>query len=410
MCFDCYAFRVNRVGKALAVGVVASIAVAFGSQVPLASAQSGGGDVKATSSVSTPQDVQPWAAGQLSGLKTVVVEPSAKSSSEVAIPPFTSVSVKVALNAGAAASADRSTNLPEWLQKAGALNSIQSDGIQPWHIVIRFDQFDEDGDNINSGTFEELWAGPKRYKLSYKSDKLNQTDYANDKGLFRVGDQRWPNRAEMQVRNEVVDPFSYARTLTNFAAVDTHRVVSGAEFDCVLLEGPVKVSEPSRYCFEPGGSILRYSLGWGWDQTTYNDIAPFHGRNLAHSVNVYNGGKPYLRMSVETVEPLTTADDAQFNAPPDATSLSGKPVSGVMVRPIKLVPPEFPSSFRGQSFTIQVEILIGKDGHVKSAHAVSGPPEAQKYCENAIKKWVYQPYNLAGEPVEVEERAGCDHH
>jgi len=41
-----------------------------------------------------------------------------------------------------------------------------------------YDQFDEDGDNIHSGVDEEFWAGPKKYRRIYKSDNLNQTDYA----------------------------------------------------------------------------------------------------------------------------------------------------------------------------------------------------------------------------------------
>jgi len=36
----------------------------------------------------------------------------------------------------------------------------------------RFDQFDEDRDNVHSGVLDELWAGPKKYKISYKSDNL----------------------------------------------------------------------------------------------------------------------------------------------------------------------------------------------------------------------------------------------
>jgi len=87
----------------------------------------------------------------------------------------------------------------DWIHSQSALNGLQSTDICPWHIVIAYDQFDEDGDNVHSGIVEEYWAGPKKYRISYRSDTVNQTDYATEQGLFCIGDQRWPNRAEAQV-------------------------------------------------------------------------------------------------------------------------------------------------------------------------------------------------------------------
>jgi outer membrane biosynthesis protein TonB len=46
--------------------------------------------------------------------------------------------------------------------------------------------------------------------------------------------------------------------------------------------------------------------------------------------------------------------------------------------------------------------VIGKDGHVSSVEAVSGPPELQEAVIEAVKQWVYKPYMLNGEPVEVD--------
>jgi hypothetical protein len=69
--------------------------------------------------------------------------------------------------------------------------------------------------------------------------------------------------------------------------------------------------------------------------------------------------------------------------------------------------PQWPASLREQHFTVTVEIVVGKDGHVVSAHAVSGPPEGYKACENAVRKWVFKPYLVLDKPVEVEQKAAC---
>jgi hypothetical protein len=352
------------------------------------------------------QEGSPTSANRTEALKTLVVATETKSDSVIAVPPATSVSMN--LRAGKKPTGADAVDLPNWLSKETALNGLQSTDLLPWHIVVTYDQFDEDGDNVNSGRYEEYWAGPKKYKRVYKSDNLNQLDYATDKGLYRLGDQRWPNRAESQVREEVIAPFSYAATLQGFHGRNAERTFSGYKLQCVLIEKDPPVSDPTQYCFEPDSSILRYNRGWGWFQSVYNRIVPFQGRNLAQEVEVTDGGKPYLKLRVETIELISHVDDADFMSPPDAVALLRDRVSGVRPVPINTSSfPQWPASLRTQHVTVMVEIVIGKDGHVVSARGVSGPPEGFKACEDAVRKWVFKPYLILDKPVEVEERVGC---
>jgi hypothetical protein len=325
-------------------------------------------------------------------------------------------------------------DLTTWLRKEGALNGLQSTELRPWHIVVTYDQFNEDGDDVNSGVYEEFWAGPKKYRRSYKSDSFKQTDYATDKGLFRGGDQRWPNRAESQVRAEVTEPFYYGATLPGqgalagsaertfsknvgvaggfgaFRARSAERTFNGYTLQCVLIEKESQiVSDPTQYCFEPDGSVLRYSRGIGWNQTVYNQIVPFQGRNIAQEVDVTAAGKPYLKLRVETIELISHVDEVDFMPPPDAIGPFGEKISGVHPSLVIVSLPAWPTSLRGQHFSVGMEIVIGKDGHVVSAHPVSGPPEGFKTCEQAVRQWVYQPYLVLDKPVEVETKVECRH-
>jgi hypothetical protein len=299
-------------------------------------------------------------------------------------------------------------DLPNWLGKEAALNGLQSSNVLPWHVVVTYDQFDEDGDNVHSGVYEEYWVGAEKYKRIYKSDNLNQTDYATAKGLYRLGDQQWPDLAQSQVREEIIAPFSYAATLQGFHGRSVERTFSGYKFQCVSIERDSGVSDPTQYCFEPDTSILRYSRGDGWFQTVYNGIVPFQGRNLAHEVDVTDGGKPYLKLRVETIELLTHVDDADFLPPPNSVGPLGDRVSGVQPQPINMSSlPHWPASLRAQHFTVKAEIVIGKDGRVVSFHAVSGPPEGYKACEDSVRKWVFKPYLVLDKPVEVEQKVEC---
>lgn len=338
-------------------------------------------------------------------LKTLVVTTEAKSDAAIAIPPIASVTIDLK-NGKHSVSAD-AVDLTTWLSKEAALNGLHSADLQPWHIVVTYDQFDEDGDNVHSGVYEEYWAGAKKYKRIYKSDNLNETDYATEKGLYRLGDQQWPDRAQLQVRSEIVDPFSYAATLVGFHGRTVERTFSGYQLQCVLLEKDSEISNPTQYCFEPDGSVLRYSKGFGWFQTVYNDIAPFQGRSLAQAVEVTDGGKPYLKLRVATIELISHVDDADFVPPPTAIGPLGDRVSGVHPVPIKRGFPQWPASLRSQHFTVTAEVVIGKDGHVVSVHAVSGPTEGYKACEDSARKWVFKPYLILDKPVEVEAKISC---
>jgi hypothetical protein len=159
-----------------------------------------------------------------------------------------------------------------------------------------------------------------------------------------------------------------------------------------------------QYCFAPGSSVLRYSRGSFWWQTVYNDVVSFQGRSIAKSVDVTDGGKPYLTLRVTTLESLSNPDDAVFAVPSNAAGPLGGPITGRFVMPIgPMVLPDWPSSLRSQHVVVKVQILIGKDGRVVDAKATSGPPEAHKACEAAARKLKFKPTFVLDTPVEVEE-------
>jgi hypothetical protein len=212
----------------------------------------------------------------------------------------------------------------------------------------------------------------------------------------------------MQVRTEIADPFSYAGTLVGFHGRTAERTFSGYQLRCMLLEKDSEISNPTQYCFEPNGSALRYSKGFGWFQTVYNRIVPFQGRSFAEDVEVTDGGKPYLKLRVEKIELISHVDEVDFVPPPTAVGPLGDRVSGVHPVVVETSPPQWPASLRSQHVTVTTEIVIGKDGHVVSAHAVSGPAEAYKACEDSARKWIYKPYLILGEPVEVEAKILCN--
>jgi hypothetical protein len=52
-------------------------------------------------------------------------------------------------------------------------NGVRGDETQPWHLKFKFNVFDDQGSVSDTGTFEEFWAGPAKFKQVISSRILN---------------------------------------------------------------------------------------------------------------------------------------------------------------------------------------------------------------------------------------------
>ncbi len=74
---------------------------------------------------------------------------------------------------------------------------------------------------------------------------------------------------------------------------------------------------------------------------------------------------------------------------------------GLLVRQIK---PEYPALARQARIegTVMLQATIGEDGTVQNLRVISGHPMLTAAAIAAARQWLYKPYYLNGEPVEVE--------
>ena len=70
---------------------------------------------------------------------------------------------------------------------------------------------------------------------------------------------------------------------------------------------------------------------------------------------------------------------------------------------ITKVPPVYPPEAKAAKIQgkVVLEAVIGTDGHVENLKVVSGPKELQQSSLDAVRQWVYKPYMVDGNPVEV---------
>jgi TonB family protein len=304
------------------------------------------------------------------------------------------------------------------LSLAARANGLDGPDVQPWHIKVSYQTFDRDGDPEISGAYEEFWISPRKYKRSYASPNFTQTDFATDGALYRSGNQEWPGSREMKVRKLLIQLFGAGVDLQQSKLVKSDRSFSQTALQCIAVK-PRKtnititvIGYPEtfpQFCFEQKAPILRFdSEGGGENDTVYNNMTHFQGRYLARDVRVTSEGKQRMTLHVDTLESLSNA--SEFTPSSDAIGpLNGRMAlypGNINELILKMPPPGYPASAKQSHVqgTVVVQAIVGKDGKVIEAHAVSGPVELQEAATNSVRKWEFRPFQVMGEPVEFESK------
>ena len=306
----------------------------------------------------------------------------------------------------------------EILQFVSARNGVDVPSAKPWHVELTYDQFGADGHNVHRGTIEEYYFGPKKYRLSYSSDELRQTDIATESGLYRSGEQHWPGLVELQILDEVLRPFyrldvhvqcwSHMDSCTKADKVNWR--LGAVKLNCIIIDRTDTIISDSalpKYCFENDTVPLRYTRGQGLDETTYNNFTLFQDRYVAHDAVVMRAGKPFLKIHIQQLENLTQVDHGLFTpAPASSGPLAGRiTLSSDVLMDRYLLHQEYPVFSHHTPGKVKVRFVIGKDGQVLEAEALDGQEEMRKASLDAIRKCQFRPYLILGEPVEVESQA-----
>ena len=90
-----------------------------------------------------------------------------------------------------------------------------------------------------------------------------------------------------------------------------------------------------------------------------------------------------------------------------SVAVSDKPVpvkgSDQQAKLTKKVKPEYPAKAKeaGIEGLVKLQVVINKDGTVKSIKTLSGPEELVKPAVTAVKQWQWEPTTVDGKPVEV---------
>ncbi len=303
------------------------------------------------------------------------------------------------------------TDPKELLELGRKVNGLTGPDVQPWHLKATFEIFDDDSKSKDKGTFEEWWVSDKQYKRSYQSADFSQVEWGTENGTLRSGNPKWPNGPVAVIRRQFIQPLPAEAEMSYSQPEPSERIVSGTKLRCVAMISrvppPANAPPPvvPSYCFTVEKPVLRTASTFS--QIVFNRILLFNGRYVGGDIDVTMRGKEYLKLHLDLLESLKQTS-VDFQPPPDAIappprriSVSGGVAAGNIVTKVQ---PDYPAGALANRIqgTVVLQALISKTGHITELHVLSGPTELQGVAIDAVRQWIYKPYLLNGDPVEVQ--------
>jgi len=300
------------------------------------------------------------------------------------------------------------------LALAGQVNGLGAPGLKPWHMKASYETFDPQGKSSGQGTFEVFWSGPKKYKQTISSDAFWQTQYGTESGIYRTGNLYSLPYPQAYLIDQVLHPMPNQDDINEARPERREQAFGAVHLQCVMLSQKIEGAAAlplglfPTYCFSPAKPILRYSTYGGGVGIVFNQFVLFQGRYFAKQITVKDKNGPIISIQVDQIGGLETVEDAVFTPPADAVkardALSEVPGDVMKGNLVTKVPPIYPPSakFTRTSGTVLLQVLIGKDGHIHGLRILQSPDPALTVAAlEAVQQWVYQPYLLNGEPVDV---------
>lgn len=292
---------------------------------------------------------------------------------------------------------------------AAKTNGLTEEDVKPWHLKATWKLLDEQGGVTDQGTFEVFWVRETKYKLTYTSKTSSRTEYGTEKGIV-IADNETPISTH-DLRRQLLFPMPSAHSLESSDYLLKEESVEENELICLNKKGDSGGPYGPTYCLDTEKPILIISVYGGAERTVRSSIVSFQNHYIAGDLQIFYsaGSNGSLIAHLDSIEALNPIDEAVFTPPSSAVpeKVAVRTIniaSGVMTGMIlKKVAPGYPLSAKEQGIqgTVVLQATINKTGRIENLRVISGPPELQKAALNAVKKWVYKPYLLNGEPVEV---------
>ena len=304
------------------------------------------------------------------------------------------------------------------LAAAQDATNLTDPALKPWHMLATFDLLDPKGAITEHGTYEEWWAAPDRWKITWTSPSSSATIIHDGKASFQTPHAPPPPHLLDLLQVQLTHPLASPDDLSRLQAVQQPRTIGQITLSCTMLEPRRGRSEPdaslflyATSCFDPGSSKLRLNSFGSIPLTTQSRFGAFQGKTVALDVAISEGAGIMAKASVTQLTTFTPSDTdfapkPQLEATDSPSLAAARLPSNVMAgRKTGGTPPSYPVYAKQNhlSGAVVLKALIGPNGHILSLQPLSWPaPSLADAAMIAVRTWTYQPYLLNGVPVTVE--------
>jgi TonB family protein len=316
------------------------------------------------------------------------------------------VSVAASGKAAPAAAAVLPSDPKALMMLAVKTNGLTGPDVHPWHLKATYQLLDEKGSITDHGTYEEFYVSPTKFKRTYASTAFTLTEYGTEKGVLRSGARNAQSIQIAAIHREFVNPMPSEQEIEHESFELQQREASGGNLTCLTVTG-ARVDSGRTYCLAADKPILRIAASaGGWTQALHNRIVSFQGHFIAQDLRILRSGKLAITAQIDVVESLNPVDEIDFTPSPDAMLVPQRIDASAGVTQGHLLSktsPSYPPAARsaGVSGTVVLQAVIGLDGHIEELRVISGPLILQQAAIDAVRAWVYKPFLVNSEPVEI---------
>jgi len=323
-------------------------------------------------------------------------------------PAFAQDRAPAAVLAKEAPVAEMPSDPKELMLLAAKTNGLTGDDIKPWHLKATWKMLDEKGSITDQGTYEEFWVSWTRYKRTFASAAFTETDYGTEKGLLRTGTENEPPYLVAEIRRQFVGPMQSTQAIESENFDLQQRELGAGHFSCLRMKDAMGYSFGPTWCLDAVKPILRIAAISQGTRIGFNRILSFQGRFIAGDLEFVQQNNLVMTVHLDSIESMTTINEPIFLPPADAAppkprkiTISAAVMQGSLIR---TVAPEYPPIAKDAHVTgtVVLEAVISKAGKIENLRVISGPAMLQRAALDAVKQWVYRPYLLNDQPVEVE--------
>lgn len=289
------------------------------------------------------------------------------------------------------------------LEDLARANSLDVEGIQPWHLRMTFQLNDLNGKPKENGTIEEWWVSPQARRLEVRSASYNLTIPSDPSAAAPATGMR-ESYLVNELLNQIVHPIPDYKDFKDLDVTEASRTFGKVSLTCIgVQQANLKSSTPplTQFCFSPGSSLLRAHLDAAQFGAVRNDMVTFRGIGLGRDNTLMYGHNQAISGHLDTLESFHPDGSIVLTTSAPAATIPSVVLAGKIV---KKTVPEYPFYARQQHIAGSVVLagVISKQGTIASLDVVASPDASlTKSAIDAVKQWIYQPYILDGSPTEV---------